>query len=114
MLQRIKFLKRQRTALDYSHKYVITDHEVAKAQQVQNRTAEEPTTDKRIETVLKGFDPVNDSMDRRMLFEVTGIRLYKDEFNEDYSSSSTNSEGEQDQGSKQQLLEIDYAMIGTY
>ena len=29
MVHRINFMKRQRTALDYSHKYVITDHDVA-------------------------------------------------------------------------------------
>ena len=114
MLQRINFLKRQRAALEFSHKYVIADHELAKAQHGQQKEAEEPTMEKKIETVLEGFDPVNDSMDRRMLYDVTGIRLYKDEFNDRDSSSSANSGDEQDQGSRQQLLDIDYAMIGTY
>ena len=52
-----------------------------------------------------------DPTDRRVLFEVTGIRLYKDEF-KDQDSASSDDEG--DQGSKQQLLDIDYAMMGTY
>ena len=70
--------------------------------------------EEKIEEVLEGFDPVNDHVDRRMLFEVTGIRLYKDEFNDRNSSSSTNSDDEQEHGSKQQLLDIEYAMMGTY
>ena len=49
--------------------------------------------------------------DRRLLFEVTGIRLYKDEFNDQDSSSSANSDEERDEGYKQQLLDIDYAMM---
>ena len=64
--------------------------------------------------MFEGFDPVNDPIDRRMLYEVTGIRLYKDEFNDHDSSSSANSDDERDQGSKQQLLDIEYEMMGTY
>ena len=64
--------------------------------------------------VLTGFDPVSDQMDRRVLFEVTGIRLYKDEFKDQGSSSSAESDDEPDQGSQQQLLDIDYAMMGHY
>ena len=114
MLQRFNFLKRQRTALDYSHRYVIADHEVAKAQQEVQTEAEEPTAEERIAKVLEGFDPVNDPMDRLVLFEVTGARLYKDEFKDRNSTSSASSDDERDQGSNQQLLDIDYAMMGTY
>ena len=64
--------------------------------------------------MLEGFDPVNDPMDRRVLFEVTGIRLYKDEFKDHDSSSSANSDDEQNEGSRQRLLDIDYAMMGVY
>ena len=64
--------------------------------------------------MLSGFDPVSDQMDRRVLFEVTGIRLYKDEFKDQESSSSANSDDENDWGTKEQLLDIDYAMMGDY
>ena len=64
--------------------------------------------------MLDGFDPANDPIDRRMLFEVTGIRLYKDEFNGQDSSSSASSGDEGEFGSRKQLLDIDYALMGTY
>lgn len=60
--------------------------------------------------VLEGFDPSQDAIDRRILFEVTGIRLYKDEFNE--SSSEDSDEGNSDISHTQEvLLDIDYAMM---
>ena len=111
MLHRINFIKRQRTALNYSYKYVITDHDVAQALGGNQREAEEPTAEKKIETVLSGFDPGSDLTDRRLLYEVTGIRLYKEEFNDHDSSSSASSDEERDAGKNQQLLDIDYAMM---
>ena len=81
MIHRINFVKRQRTALDYSYKYVITDHDVARDLGGKQKEIQPPSAEKKIETVLGGFDPLSDLMDRRLLFEVTGIRLYKDEFN---------------------------------
>ena len=38
--------------------------------------------------ILDGFDPENDKMDRRILYEVTGLLLNKDEFFDDDSSDS--------------------------
>ena len=99
MLQSIKILKRQRIALDFSHKYVISDHEVSKAQQELQTETEDTTAEEKIEKFLEGFDPVNVPMDRLMLYLVTGIRLYMDEFNDQDSSSSANSDDERDQGS---------------
>ena len=64
--------------------------------------------------MLSDFDPESDLTDRRLLFEVTGIRLYKDEFNDHDSSSSVSSDEERDQGHNQQLLDIDYAMMAQY
>ena len=98
MIHRINFLKRQRTALDYSHKYVITDHDVAEALGGNQKEAEEPVAEKKIETVLSGFDPVSDLTDRRLLYEVTGIRLFKEEFNDRDSSSSASSDDGRDRG----------------
>ena len=53
-------------------------------------------------------------MDRRVLYEVTGIRLYKDEFKDHDISSSENSDEERDESHKEQLLDIDYAMMASY
>ena len=41
LLHRINFLKRQRTALNYSYKYVITDGDVLKAKRRAGRADDE-------------------------------------------------------------------------
>ena len=38
--------------------------------------------------MLKGFDPVRDALDRRLLYEVTGLELVEDEFKGEDSSDS--------------------------
>lgn len=45
------------------------------------------------EKLLSGFDPDHDVEDRRILYEVTGHRIYQDEFiDEDSSDSSLSDE----------------------
>jgi len=46
----------------------------------------ETETTANLEALLDGFDPVASDKDRRILFEVTAQRLYKDEFLDDDSS----------------------------
>ena len=45
-----------------------------------------------IDELLDGFEPLGDTslneLDRRLLFEVAGLELFKDEFNGDDSSDS--------------------------
>jgi len=67
--------------------------------------------------LLDGFDPKNDENDRRILFEVTGMRLFNEEFRDDSTSSSNGDDGESSQGSESlrhsdtALLPIDYAFM---
>ena len=58
--------------------------------------------------MLYGFDPVNIMEDRRILYEVTGMRLRSGEFRDDSSSDS-----ELDEASEELLL-IDYAFMDRY
>ena len=71
LLHKMAFLSRQRLAIKYSRKYTINSggasHRKVLVQDDANK-------------VLNGFDPVYDEQDRRMLFEVTGLRLNKEEF----------------------------------
>ena len=88
LLHRINFLGRQRLAVRYSHRYVISDKDIKKAEKEKPQAFvdDDPNTiDKK---VLEGFDPINNQLDRRMLFEVTGMRLHSDEFNDNSSSDS--------------------------
>ena len=58
--------------------------------------------------ILQGFNPVQNEQDRRILYEFTGMRLYKDEFRDEASSDDEDGD-EDEQGS--QLLPIDYAFM---
>ena len=79
LLHKSVFLTRQQLAIKFSHKYVISnkDTRVAKAVSKKPKVAQ---ADKTVEKVLNGFDPARNDQDRRILFEVTGMRLDKDDF----------------------------------
>ena len=57
---------------------------------------------------MEGFDPKNNAQDRRMLFEVTGMRLFRDEFQQEDSSDSD------EEFNFEELLPSDYAMMDRF
>ena len=74
LLSKVTFLPRQRAAINYSHKYVLTDKDVMGKQS----TNENEKILK--EKIMVGFDPENNEQDRRILYEVMGMRIYRGEF----------------------------------
>ena len=58
------------------------------ARSAAKKVAEPKETDDEVPKVLSGFDPENNVQDRRTLFEVTGMRIFRDEFLEEDSSDS--------------------------
>lgn len=76
------FKSRQRLALAYSHKFMVT------AADVDNPGLQLPalTDADKLATILDGFDPETDSLDRRILFEVTGFQLREGEFADEGTS----------------------------
>ena len=84
------FLKhRQRRAINLVHRYVIYDKDLEAPRRKNPFERTEPDDPEVLaQTILKGFDPENDQMDRRILFEVTGLTLNKDEFLGEDSSGS--------------------------
>ena len=46
------------------------------------------------ENIMVGFDPENNEQDRRILYEVMGMRIYRGEFHENSSSESDGEEGD--------------------
>lgn len=57
---------------------------------------------------MEGFDPDNNEQDRRMLYEVTGMRLNRDEFlDEDSQDSCGDEDGEE-------LLPSDFVFMDRY
>ena len=103
LLHKMNFFARQRRAVKYTHKFVITAKDTKKQGNQQVSNDKDPITN--ATKVLEGFDPVNNVVDRRLLFEVTGMRLHSDEFQDGESSES-------DQGDE--LLPIDYAFMERF
>ena len=91
ILHKNSFLSRQRHALKYSHKYVISDRQLeleSKKAKAKDDMDKDFDCDKDADKVLIGFDPENNKQDRRILFEVTGMRIALDEFRAEESSAS--------------------------
>ena len=78
LIHKATFLPRQRAALDHSHKYVISNRDVAKEANRSLNSARKPSL--KVEKIVEGFDPENCEQDRRILYEVLGMRIYRDEF----------------------------------
>ena len=77
ILYKASLLTRQRDAIRYGSKYVISNRDLQKADQAK------PDQDSKL---LDGFDPLENDQDRRILYEVTGLRLFENEFR-DFDSS---------------------------
>lgn len=74
---------------------MIADSDLLEAARSESQFEEQETSEDRealTQKILLGFDPENDRMDRRILYEVTGLTLVKDEFLDDESSDSDEEE----------------------
>ena len=79
LLQKTAYKARQRLAVTFGHKYVIRDSEVMRAAMEKEQGKRPPTNAEIIDKVVTGFDPEGDAEDRRILYEVTGMRLNRGE-----------------------------------
>ena len=77
MIMRALTKKRQRKAVQYFLKYLIEDHEVARGRGALG------AHDMSAEQLIDGFDPLNDKIDRRVLYEITGRKLNQDDYWDD-------------------------------
>ena len=88
ILHKANFFVRQRRAVNFFHKFVITDIDMLKKKDdisdMKEQFDDKTTND--IGKILDGFDPVKYEVDRRILFEATRLRLYHDEFRGEDSS----------------------------
>ena len=85
ILHKSFFKKRQRQAVAYSHNYVIKADDKLGGASVQVG-ADQMTEAQKIEVMLDGFEPETDSVDRRLLFEITGYQLREGEFADEGTS----------------------------
>ena len=89
LLHRLKFLSRQRRAIKYSDRYVISVKDTRHLDTERPDPQDQKDKDDQDKAkVLEGFDPQNNYHDRLMLYEVIGVRLRTNEF-QDLSSSET-------------------------
>ena len=90
LLHKFTLEARQRRAINYSHKYVISEKDIKRAEvaKADGEVAKAPEDNDTTEKILNGFDPNKNEKDRRLLYEVAGIRLFENEFIDDSSSDS--------------------------
>mmetsp|Transcript_17035 Transcript_17035/g.22940 ORF Transcript_17035/g.22940 Transcript_17035/m.22940 type:complete len:120 (-) Transcript_17035:101-460(-) len=71
---------RQRSTVDFCHRFVISEKD---AEQKSRRKAVSRRSKLwSVDSILEGFDPANNEWDRRLLYEVTGIELNENEFDD--------------------------------
>ena len=80
LVHKAVFLNRQRRAINFSNKYVITNKDVQQDTLAKKKDKPAETFDENVSKILTGFDPENNLQDRRILFEVTHMRVSRDDF----------------------------------
>ena len=80
MIHKARFSSRQRRAINYSHRYVITAADLAREENAPKHQMTVTETAYLINDLADGFDPENDDTDRRIFYEVTGTSLVEGEF----------------------------------
>ena len=87
---------------------MITDRDILDGQKKPDDDGmhvEKETLKARVASILDEFDPVSNAQDRRILYEVTGMRLDKDEFRNEESS------GSEDGDEQEELLPSDFLFM---
>ena len=110
ILHKDNFLARQRAAIDHSHKFVITDEDVAKSHEKASNEKIVESAEVRQAKIINGFDPENNEQDRRILYEVLGMRIYSHEFLDEGSSSDFT----QNEEEEEPMLQINSSALESY
>ena len=90
LIHKLRFKARQRRTVSYFSKYVLTEKDVdeaaanidSKAKVVEHNVLNYPE-----EKLYADFDPEGDPWDKRLLYEVTGLRLNEQDYKGDDTSS---------------------------
>ena len=76
-LNRIHSSRRQRLSVDYFRRYTVTDTEIGR-----KKLGKKGMTENRI---INECQPTRSDIDKRILFEMTGVKLDRDEFSDESS-----------------------------
>ena len=97
LIQKLFFSRRQRSTISFFKKYVIAERDIDREAE-KEETTRDRGLDVDTQTLAHGFDPDESAWDRRLLYEVTGIRLRDQEFRgEDTSSDEEPAPSEADE-----------------
>ena len=90
LIHKANFSARQRQAVNYGRKFVITDKHIYEAAKTVDEARSDKATENvdQIEKIVQPLNPEEDRQDRRILHEVTGIRYFRDEFMHESSSDT--------------------------
>ena len=98
-------LARQRRAVKYSRKYVISNKDIQEQREGTKVNHYSRDSSVSAESLLRSFDPDSQEADRRLIYEITGLRLNADEFAGQDSSFSD------DEGDKRSDEHVNYAGV---
>ena len=90
MMHKAYFSSRQRRAIAYSHRYMVTAEDLVRVESKSKpedlKSLTEAEKAQLFDQLLAGFDPENNDTDRRIHYEVTGVSLIEGEFADEDSS----------------------------
>ncbi len=88
-LHKLRFKARQRRAVSFFSKYLLTEKDVDDAQNASEPglIGTEQALHFPIEKIYQDFEPEEDPWDKRLLYEVTGLRLNENDYRGDDTSS---------------------------
>lgn len=89
-LHKLRFKARQRRAVSFFSKYLLTEKDVDDAQNAASGAGDaavEEVLNYPIQKLYEEFEPERDPWDKRLLYEVTGLRLNEQDYRGDDTSS---------------------------
>ena len=80
-LAKLKLTRRQRLTIEFFKRYSVEMKDVDK----NSFSLKETKKGMSIETMINGLEPEHDAADRRLLFDVTGIKLDENDYQDESS-----------------------------
>ena len=94
LMSKVIFVSRQRHAVNFSRRFVISDKDI---QAASHTPAVIPEVIRQA-AFVEELDPEGNKIDRRLLYQITGLQLHKDEINDSASELSENSDSDDEVG----------------
>ena len=90
MIIKVIFKARQRRTVAHARKYVISNRDLSKVKNTTKEDSKHVDQYREFKKLWRYFEPDEDKWDRRLLYDVTGIRLDQNEFRDSDTSDEEN------------------------